>query len=72
MTLAGIAVCAAAFLWSLRRDRRPADPLSPSLLPKHYLSITIAVVILVLVGHLVTELTGQPFTGQGSAGGRGR
>ncbi len=62
ITLVAIAACAAAFTWSLRRDRRPADPLAPALFPKHYLSITLAVVIVVLVGHLVTELTGQPFT----------
>lgn len=49
---------------SILRDRRGRDPLRPPLAPPwlvQFLAVTVAVLML---AHLVTLLTGQPFAGR--------
>ena len=57
-----LAVAVAAFTG--HRQRRPAEPGVPRLIPYVGLQIAAVVVIVLMLAHLVTLLSGQPFTGR--------
>jgi hypothetical protein len=64
LTVAALACALGVLGLSLLRDRRGRDALHPSLVPSwlvQFLAVTAAVL---MIAHLVTLLTGQPFAGR--------
>ena len=64
LTLALLALAGAALAFSIRQERRPAEPMKPKLVPWVYISMTLVVVLLVLAAHTVSELTGVQIRGR--------
>ena len=62
VTVLLIAVAVAAFAG--HRQRRPAELGEPRLIPYVGVQIAAVVVVLLMLAHLVTLLSGQPFTGR--------
>ncbi len=64
VTLAALAAALTVLLWAIRVDRRPIHPARPRLLPHIPIMMIAAVAAIVLIGHLVTLVTGRPFEGR--------
>ncbi|MSP89907.1 MAG: hypothetical protein EXQ92_14025 [Alphaproteobacteria bacterium] len=64
LTLALMALTGAALGFTLWRERRPAEPFKPKLVPWLFLSMTLLVILLVLTAHAVAELTGVQMKGR--------
>lgn len=63
-TLVILVLAGSLFVWSNLRMRRAPDPLRPRLLP-HTLIMTLALVVVILMlAHLVSLVTGRPLTGR--------
>lgn len=64
LTLALMALTGAALGFTLWRERRPAEPFKPKLVPWLFLSMTLLTILLVLTAHAVAELTGIQIKGR--------
>ncbi len=66
VTLTGLAVAAVVFGWANWRQRRDRErePGDVSLLPLTLIQMAAIVAMLVMLGHLVSLLTGAPFRGR--------
>ncbi len=63
-TLIVLAAGALAFPLATYRSRRPRDPGNPPLIPFGAVQFVALVVVVLMLAHLVTLLTGQPLTGR--------
>lgn len=64
LTLALMAMTGSALGFTLWRERRPAEPFKPKLVPWLFLSMTLLTILLVLTAHAVAELTGVQIKGR--------
>ena len=64
MRLARVTLALAVAAFAGHRQRRPTEPGEPRLIPYVGLQIAAVVVVLLMLAHLVTLLSGQPFTGR--------
>ncbi|MFQ5955733.1 MAG: hypothetical protein ACE5JZ_11780 [Kiloniellales bacterium] len=63
-TLSVLATAAAVFVVANLRSRRPAEPGTPRLIPYGAIQFVALVTMVLMLAHLVSLLTGQPFTGR--------
>ena len=64
VTLAVLVIAVAVAAFSAYRQRQPAEPGNPPLIPYVGLQIAAVVVAILMLAHLVTLLTGTPFKGR--------
>lgn len=64
VTLVILAVAALVFGWATYRARRPYEPGSPPYVPYLAIQFVAVLAIILMLGHLVSLLTGKPFTGR--------
>jgi hypothetical protein len=62
-TLIILAAALAAFAWANRVARRPVDLARPRLVPLVPVMAVALVAAILMLAHLITLATGQPFTG---------
>jgi hypothetical protein len=62
VTLSVMAAAALAFALSTWRARRPAEPGRPRLIPMGAIQFVSLLVVILMLAHLVSLLTGQPLT----------
>jgi hypothetical protein len=63
-TLAVVVLMFAVFGFANWRARQPAEPLKVRMINYHVVQMVCIVVILLMAAHLVSLITGRPFTGQ--------
>ena len=64
-TLCLLIAATALYVWAMLRERRPADLTRPRMIPSVPVMAVCAVIIMLMLAHLVTLLTGTPFQGSG-------
>ncbi len=64
VTIIIMALAAGAAGWSVWRGRQPYIPGSPPLIPYGAVLFVSMVVVILMAGHLITLLSGQPFSGR--------
>lgn len=64
VTLSILAVAVAATGWANWRQRRPRVPGDVPLAPYTLIQFVGVLVVILMLGHLITLLTGKPFTGR--------
>jgi len=68
LTLTIFALFLGMFVFANWRARQPAQPLKVRMVNYHVVQIVCIVVVLLMVAHLVTLITGQPMTPRGGGG----
>ena len=68
MTLTILVLTAGMFAFANWRGRQPAQPLKVRMVNYHVVQIICVVVVLLMVAHLVTLLSGQPLAPRGGGG----
>jgi hypothetical protein len=63
-TLGLVALSLELFAFAYWRAHKPAEPLKVRLMNYHYLMFFSAVLVLVMLAHLISVITGHPFTGR--------
>ena len=63
-TLAVVVLTCGLFGFATWRARQPAEPLKVRMIDYHVVQMVCIVVILLMAAHLVSIVTGRPFTGQ--------
>ena len=66
ITLVGLAIAIGLFFFSLKMSNRPIVPGEVRMFPYTALMFISVIAIIVLVGHLLTLLTGTPLVGRRS------
>jgi len=64
VTLTILVLTGAMFAFANWRARQPAEPLKVRMINYHVVQIVCVVVVLLMVAHLVTLLSGQPLSGK--------
>ena len=64
VTLSVLAVAAAIFGYANYKSRRPPEPGGAPLIPYGGIQFVALVAMILMLAHLVTLLTGRPFTGR--------
>jgi len=66
MTATIASICVAALLALICNiiDRRPSEPGKPRLIPYLAIQYVALLVVVLMLGHLISLLTGKPFTGR--------
>ena len=64
VTLGVAVLCLGVFGFANWRARQPAEPLKVRMINYHVVQMVCIVVILLMAAHLVSIVTGRPFTGQ--------
>lgn len=59
-----LALALGLFAFAYWKAHKPAEPLKVRLMNYHYLTFFAAVFVLVMLAHLVSVITGHPFTGR--------
>jgi hypothetical protein len=69
VTIGIVVVVLILFAFANWRSRKPADPLNLNMIKVNYhvIQMVCIVVLLYMTAHLITLLTGRPFTGQGGS-----
>jgi hypothetical protein len=68
LTLTILVLTMGLFGFAYWRGSRPAEPLKVRMVNYHVVQIACIVVVLLMVAHLVTLLSGQPLTPRGGRG----
>ncbi len=64
MTLSLMAVAFVVFIYAIITGRRPHIPGRPPLIPPGFLLFISLLLLLMLMGHVITHLTGEPYRGR--------
>jgi hypothetical protein len=64
LTVAVLAFALGVLGISILRDRRGRDPLNPPLIPSWLVQFAAVTAAVLMIAHLVSLLTGQPFAGR--------
>jgi len=64
VTVTILVLTGAMFAFANWRARQPAEPLKVRMINYHVVQIVCVVVVLLMVAHLVTLLSGQPLSGK--------
>lgn len=64
VTLAGTVIVAAIFVFAFIKAKQPAEPLKVRMVNYQVVQIVCIILFLILAAHLVTLISGTPFTGR--------